>query len=539
MLRRIFAKKITMLRTATTKLVLLITILSSFSIGSNAQIINLLPNPDNGNAVWRKFFIYNDNLFFSYTNASGHEVLARYNDTGIVLIKSPDTTTRNFLHFSVLNNTLYIGCDGMTFGSLMKYEGDSLKYIPFPPSILSANISSVSGEKFFHNDSSNLYFACTNSAVQIQIAKFNGTSIDTVPGTQTNSYRPPFTFNGNLFFVNDVGNLARYDGNNVTVIPNYDNGYGVIANFFVHNNDLYFTYVGEDQNYLGKYDAADTLVLVPNPTSTSGSGVTHHHFQAINGALFCRYNINSKLQLAKYNNGVLQLIYNPDTFGSIPHVNTEMFLHEYGSEYYTNYSASPQNSYIAKVEDTSIALVSNPTATGGPFSFQFFEYNNSMYYSYITPNVNTYIAKYDGSSAILLPKLSSGDQVVLDYENLIKFNDKIFFPYYNSPTNRYQIGYIDATLSIDQHPRSSIGNVTIYPNPLPDNNLTIQTQGFKNGNYVLDIIDILGKTVCTKHLLIDSKTDIHKLSLDFLPTGSYILNITGNNGIISTKLVRL
>jgi hypothetical protein len=69
--------------------------------------------------------------------------------------------------------------------------------------------------------------------------------------------------------------------------------------------------------------------------------------------------------------------------------------------------------------------------------------------------------------------------------------------------------------------------LSIYPNPMASNNSTFYIQknkGMFNGNYIISILDIAGKTIQTKELNLTNVTNI-KYNIEAMPAGQYVIKI--------------
>src|SRR5690606_27165432 len=103
-------------------------------------------------------------------------------------------------------------------------------------------------------------------------------------------------------------------------------------------------------------------------------------------------------------------------------------------------------------------------------------------------------------------------------------------------------GMINASLAIATAMNGSIGVakldeadvMRIYPNPASNYILIDKKVSFEKGNY--DILDITGKTVKSIPISADKQMGIN---ISELPSGVYILRMTSEVGLTSTKFVKL
>jgi hypothetical protein len=120
---------------------------------------------------------------------------------------------------------------------------------------------------------------------------------------QYTSTYPPVILNGSLYCTytdpTNRGRLAKFDGTDIKLISNPDDGPGYTGNQIVFNNAIYGQY--RDANYvfrLARFDGTN-LTLLPNPDGGWG----HDGFLAVlNNTLYSRYqDINANCRLAKIN----------------------------------------------------------------------------------------------------------------------------------------------------------------------------------------------------------------------------------------------
>lgn len=70
--------------------------------------------------------------------------------------------------------------------------------------------------------------------------------------------------------------------------------------------------------------------------------------------------------------------------------------------------------------------------------------------------------------------------------------------------------------------------VIIYPNPVTTNNITVHFKKIPQGNYVLELTDVLGRVVTQRNIVINSDDQVQQVSLDPMHTkGVYMIKVSG------------
>ncbi|UHG89814.1 T9SS type A sorting domain-containing protein [Spirosoma oryzicola] len=130
-------------------LVLLASILVTFTQNAFAQTISLIKNPDNGQGYLDIYYprteypliVYRNALYGKYTNANGRGQLVKYDGTKMELIPEPDNEVSGkggvFGEMIVYNNILYCiynryFADGRYSNYLAKFDGTTLKVLDNP-----------------------------------------------------------------------------------------------------------------------------------------------------------------------------------------------------------------------------------------------------------------------------------------------------------------------------------------------------------------------------------------------------------------------
>lgn len=98
-----------------------------------------------------------------------------------------------------------------------------------------------------------------------------------------------------------------------------------------------------------------------------------------------------------------------------------------------------------------------------------------------------------------------------------------------------------AMVSVEENmsddPISAAWNMRIYPNPVTDERLNIQLEIPEEGTYYMTIIGLDGKQIIDTSLWLNQGTNHTILSVKALPSGTYLLRVTGGSINFSERLV--
>jgi hypothetical protein len=68
--------------------------------------------------------------------------------------------------------------------------------------------------------------------------------------------------------------------------------------------------------------------------------------------------------------------------------------------------------------------------------------------------------------------------------------------------------------------------ITVYPNPVTNNNVTIQFNKVPNGDYIIDLIDVMGRSVMKKRVTVTDKDQVQSLSIRSTDArGAYLVKV--------------
>jgi hypothetical protein len=107
------------------------------------------------------------------------------------------------------------------------------------------------------------------------------------------------------------------------------------------------------------------------------------------------------------------------------------------------------------------------------------------------------------------------------------------------PRNKVEadIWVVKLSSNVGMNELSSITSLNAYPNPASDN-FTVSLSLSKTENLTLQIKDVLGKTVLEPIFLKNISRDFsHTFSTSELPSGIYLLDIIGDEGRRTEKIV--
>ena len=77
--------------------------------------------------------------------------------------------------------------------------------------------------------------------------------------------------------------------------------------------------------------------------------------------------------------------------------------------------------------------------------------------------------------------------------------------------------------------------VSVYPNPATDN-ITLSIINSINGNYNIDIVDLVGKTVYSENIAKDNTIFTKQIDLSNLSKGVYLLKYNENGNVGYKKI---
>jgi hypothetical protein len=418
-----------------------------------AQVIRLVPNVGGivaNQGYYADPIVYNNLLYFQYVNSAGVYQLGKYDGISITLIPNPDSSKTGYEGNNIIyNNKLYFQYTNTKgVSQLGQYDGTSIKLIPNPDS------STVGYDGTNYQDTAyilygnKLYFQYTNVIGINQLAQYDGNKITLIPNL--NSTDPgyngwPIIYNGILYFQYLTGlggqELAQFDGTTMTSRGADFEGWPI-----VYGNKLFFPSAS-------KIPMVGIQLMMDNGTvdsiiSPDKSFGAFQYPVIYNDDLYYMSGIGN---LAQYNGDSISVIQNPTNSGGLTISETPIV---YNGKLYLKYlDVTPTNPEYYLVQFDGITFHS----VAGSSSFDSLNYlqngypdnfivsNNKLYFQSYTSNGDQ-LGQYDGSKTNII-KNPDGSQY--GYQGFpIIYNNKLYFFYYNV-SGVYQLGYLDPSTIIN------------------------------------------------------------------------------------------
>ena len=121
-----------------------------------------------------------------------------------------------------------------------------------------------------------------------------------------------------------------------------------------------------------------------------------------------------------------------------------------------------------------------------------------------------------------------------NYQSLdsIEYNDDLFYRIKANKNNgTYLLSKIAKVKGV-----LSISKIDVFPNPVPEKTLSLQSKGIQNGQYTLEICSTNGQLLFSKQIKFLQNHQTHKIQLPKkLPSGFYILKLKSLNELFLTK----
>ncbi|HKK42787.1 MAG TPA: T9SS type A sorting domain-containing protein, partial [Bacteroidales bacterium] len=97
----------------------------------------------------------------------------------------------------------------------------------------------------------------------------------------------------------------------------------------------------------------------------------------------------------------------------------------------------------------------------------------------------------------------------------------------------------DISVTTGVKPLNETGGIIVYPNPVSDF-ITLQLSNVIPGNdYIITITSITGNKVQEKPVTVTDGNQKFVLQTDYLPAGTYLITISGNNYSYKSKFIKL
>ena len=322
----------------------------------------------------------------------------------------------------------------------------------------------------------NLYVFYLNINSKRQLAKYDGNRLTLIanPDNGLGVYGTPTIFKGELYFIYKLtdteSKLAKFDGINIILLQNIFPD----AFFFppiIYKDKLYFpTY---DINYNnGKLAEFDGTSIKELDITVYGSGLGNSPI-IYKDTLFCPYFKGDTLKIAKYNNNQVSIINMPNSSRNSSAYNTHLII--FNNELYSIFKDNTDIYKLTKYNGTSLIPIPNPdTVTNNDRGFigKPFIFKDALYGLYYDKTFKRKLAKFDGTKITLMTNPDAGE-----FTEFPHFQDKIIYKdalytTYSDALNRYRVVKFDgntATIITAPDPgsfRGYIGYPIVYNNVL-------------------------------------------------------------------------
>lgn len=348
--------------------------------------MTLIPTPQGTSLYLNDFdpIQYNGKLYLSYKDQSTTCQLAQFDGKTITLIHNPvEGSSYPVRAGAVYNNKLYF----VDHGLLAQFDGTAITVCPNQ-----GNDYSMGGP----TQSIIVYNGKLLLANGMALVEYDGTSFKTISPPGRKYLGDGVIFNNKLFMrfnradgaqtpIIGEGQLAVYDGMNLSFIPETDARDACVSPPFVYNNKIYIVYLNraEDQVQLAECDGK-TFTLIDNPT---GGGVTWYsandNFIIYKNKLYLHYVTGAHIaHLAGYDGKKLTLVPNPDSALSVPAPGPNAFLsypYVFNNTLYYTYSTN----IIARYDGVTVKLT--PITSGAVLLEGPFEYKSKLYTKFTPP----------------------------------------------------------------------------------------------------------------------------------------------------------
>ncbi|MCT2563300.1 hypothetical protein [Chryseobacterium herbae] len=505
-------------------------------LGQTVKVVSSTENYDSNGIV------YNNSLFFSKNNK-----LAQFNGVSVVNLPNPNDNGQPI--------------DGKLTGSMIIYNNKLCYNYDY------TYLFSTAPTQYRTKDYIITYDGSTQTAFWNSDAGSDGGIFIHDNGGEAG----PVLYNGKLIFKGSYyggSNLFTFDGQVVKKIPNQ---YNISSSSnriklgdwaLVYNNILYFSYVG-DGNWdgIGKFDGT-SITKITNNNQEYWGGIF-----ALNNTLYFKMYFMSNpaaYSMGTYDPAVndVSMISSPNMFlsgGGKPLMyNSKAYMTSgggkfaifdglttteipnlnmndkgvagsrvlFGNNIYFPYQDSNMKYFLGQYSGTSISLIPNASTSDQGIGKSLIEFNGELYFTYtttISPTPKTFLAKYDGQNITVLPNPDSG-QGVQDSKFVVYGND-LYFPYKNAAGIINMAKYGTTVLSTKETVKD-VG-VSIFKD---NNGFSVVSKTEKITK--IEVLDASGRAI------LNTKANAQKYSFDIGVHGVFIVNVTLDNGKVSTLKVR-
>jgi len=460
-------------------------------------------------------FVYNNKLCYSYDYIHNTSHLFEYLNQDYFI--TYDGATQNvFLNpdFVFSYRGIQIGDNGSEYEPVL-YQGKLI--------LKGADSSPRVGQAYILPPVSHIY-------------SFDGQSLTKINNLNINNSTPSWhdqklgdwalVFNNELYFCYATGTtpissdrIAKFDGTNITVLDGKSPYKGGIFNL---NNALYFK-------------------LMYTTQSTPGAPWVYYHLANYTPAT----NTLSYFFTQPYNAGWSQFKPIIDNSQAYTIIDNKLSIFDgtgetqinkvavtdkgiigrpvlFGNNIYFQYQDSNNKYLLGKYSAGSISLVPNLSTSDTGIGMSFIEFNGNLFFIYTSGSVN-YLAKYDGQNMIVMQNPDNG-QGVQDSKFVIYGND-LYFPYKNAAGIVNLAKYGTTVLSTNEAVKET--GVSVFKE---GSGFSIVSKTEKIAK--IEVLDASGRKI------LNAKTNAQKYSFEIGTHGVFIVNVSLNNGKVSTLKVR-
>ncbi|MCT2563301.1 hypothetical protein [Chryseobacterium herbae] len=510
------------------------------SLGLLGQSVVVVPGTGNYDL---NGIVYNNSLFFSKSFK-----LSKFDGVSVTAIPVPEYNSQPIVgnltgNMIIYNNKLCYNYDYKAGGGptnesqnkdfLVTYDGLSQTTFLNPEAVYSSggifigdngseNAPIISNGKLFLKGA---YYSGVNSNLFLfdgqVIKKINNVSNQSDQATgQVKLGDWALDYNNELYFGYQDSNMtwpgiAKFNGTSIVRL-NTDNNKEYWGSIFSLNNQLYFkiNFMSAPSGYgIGSYDAsANTISKIPTPVLlySGAQKPLVYNSQAfitvgdVKLSVFDGVTVNQVANITTNDRGI---------------VGRRVL---FANDIYFPYLDSNNKYLLGKYSGTGISLIPNPSTADQGIGRSLIEFNGNMFFTYTSGGIN-YLAKYNGQNITVMPNPDNG-QGVQDSEFVVYGND-IYFPYKNAAGIINMAKYGTTVLSTKETVKD-VG-VSIFK----DNN------GFSVVSKIekitkIEVLDASGREI------LNGKANTQKYSFEIGTHGVFIVNVTLENGKVSTLKVR-
>ena len=510
--------------------------------------------PDVYQEFYNDYVIFNGKTYMRFQNDSDQNTLVEYDGNNFTTIASPIGYDDPYKGYDgdpiVYNNKLYMSYeDDFNNLVLMEFDGTNLTPIPAPQ-----NYTRYLGDPVVYNG--NLYLNYSGNNGTVDLIEFDGvnlTPIATPASFQDLTYGDPLgTHNNKLYltYYNDDNGediLVEFDGSS---LKSYELETYKLSdyNYIEYNGNLYFQYLGTDENNSGEYNLVkfdgDSLIVISNPNGFQGSEYGYLGRPVLYGGdLYLRYlSDNNIYHLVKYDDSDLTVMPSLDGYD----LSYEGYRGDpivYNNNLYLRYRGSVTNSLV-KFDGDSLSIIDNPDGytddgyDGDPILF-----DSRLILSYISDsNGSIGLVIFDGTefNAIAAPQnYDDEDEGFESDEGFIEYNNKLIMTFYSDNLGENPI-VLDKIYTPNQF-ETACGSFFFGNNTISTSGIYIDSLNTVAGCDSIIILDLTILEVPDTTQLQETACESYNFSgTNYTTSGTYFDTFTTANGcdsVVSLDLI--